>query len=285
MELPGTVALDDGRYLDHGPDGPRVLAIETEGGLPPARRKRRRPRRSGPDRTPPAVPLTVATVIFAGSPMNPPAASGWLREATSDPAVGELIREALAVLGRGTAAAEAVTGRVIGEPVAPRDLAGMRVGYGEGEQVYDGRFAEAFEIDPAGGGGDSRRSSTERIVPLARIAAILAGREPLHACEVLVPRVRVDFDADRLMPAALMVGEAVRATIAELEFALDSPDHEADLDRLEELLPDLLRLPVKLLGEGVPAAGSTDRPEIAAEVRSALELAERVIRRYRISTQ
>lgn len=285
MELPGTVALDDGRYLDHAPDGPWVLAIETEGALPPARRKRRRPRRSGPDRIPPAVPLTVATVIFARNQMDPPAAAEWLRDAASEPRVGDVIGEALSVLERGTAAATAVTGRAIGEPVTPEDLAGVRIGYGEGERVYDGRFAEALEVDPADGGPTSRRARTERVVPVARIAAILAGRESLHACEVMLPRTRADLDAGRLMPAALTIGEAVRATIAELEFALESPEHEADLDRLEELLPGLLRLPVKLLGEGVRAAGSTDRPEIAAEVRSALELAERVVRRYRISTQ
>lgn len=285
MDLPGVVALGDGRYLERRSDGPRVLVIETEGGPPPARRKRRRPRKAGDGPAYPPVPLTVATVVFADTGLNSPEADEWLRRVSVEPEVGELIDSALATLERAVSAAAAVTGQAIGEPARADRLITARIGYGEGERVYDGRYMEALEIDPSGGAAGSRRERIERIVPLSRIAAILGGRESPHACEIMIPRVRVDLDTDRLMPAALSIGEAVRATVAELEFLLDDPGHEDDLDRLADLIPSLLAFPPRLLGEGSAIAGSVERGEIEAEVRFALELAERVIRRYRISVQ
>lgn len=279
------VALDDGRYLDRGEAGTRVLVVETEGGMPPVRRKRRRPRDADPDRGPAAVPVTVVTVVFADRPLDGPSAADWLREGAAEPRIGSLIEAALLVLDRGIAAAGATTGRAIGEPVGPEQVLAARIGYGEGERVCDGRFSEALDVDAAAGGPGGRRARLERIVPLGRIAAILGGREPLHACEVMIPRIRADLDGGRPAPAILALPEAVRATISELEFALEDPGHEEDLDRLEELLPGLLRLPGRLLGEGTPPAGSAGMPELESEARSALEVAERVIRRYRVSTQ
>jgi len=285
MELPGTVALDDGRYMDSGPGGPHVLAVETEGAMPPARRKRRRPRSAPPERGLARVPVTVATIVFAGEPLDRTSAGEWLRQASLDPRAGELIRDGLAVLERGVAAACATTGRAIGEPAGPERLLAVRIGYGEGERVYEGRFLEAMDVDPGGGAPGPRGKRLDRIVPLPRIVSILAGREPILACEVMIPRVRADLDSGRLDPAALTVGEAVRATVAELEFALEDPEHEVDLDRLEELLPDLLAIPAELFGDRSPPAGSIEREQIRGRVGSALEVAERAIRRYRISGQ
>jgi len=259
--------------------------IETEGGPPPARRRRRRPRNADPERAPLTVPVSVVTVVLAAEPLDPPGAAGWLREATAEPRVEALVRIALASLDRGLAASASTTGRAIGEPFGPEQMLAARIGYGEGEKVYDGRYIEALEIDPAPGGPGARHARFERIVPLGRIAAILGGREPFHACEVMVPRIRADLDGGRLSPAILALPEAIRATISELEFTLDDPGHEQDLDRLEELLPGLLTLPARLLGNGSPPAGSADLRELERETRVALEAAERVIRRYRISTQ
>lgn len=279
------MALDDGRYLDRGDSGPRVLVIETEGGSPPVRRKRRRPRDADPGRSPVAVPVTVVTVVFADRPMDEPTAAEWLREGAVEPRIEDLIDTALLVLDRGLAAACVTTGRAIGEPIGPERTLAVRIGYGEGERVYDGRFSEALEVDSVAGGSGARQARLERIVPLGRIAAIIGGREPIHACEVMVPRIRADLDGDRLAPAVLALPEAVRATISELEFLLEDPDHERDLDRLEEILPELMHLPDRLLGDGMPPVGSPGQAELESTARAALEVAERAIRRYRISTQ
>lgn len=224
-------------------------------------------------------------MVFAAEPLAADGAAEWLRAGSSDPRTGELIETALAVLERGLAVAAATTGRAIGEPPGPEQILAARIGYGEGERVYEGRYAEALEIDPASNSMSARSRRLERIVPLSRMAGILGGRDRLPACEVMVPRVRADLDGGRFLPAALTIGEAVRATVAELEFALESPDHEQDMDRLAELLPDLLRMPSELLVEGEEGAGAALEEQFRPAVEAALELAERVIRRYRISSQ
>ncbi len=273
--------LGDGRYLDRRGDTQRVLAIETEGALPPARRKRRRPRKSTAVERTPSLPLTVVTVVLASEPLeSESAASAWLQDAAGEEATEALIEDALATLDRALAAAAATTGRTLGEPVGVDQVVTARFGFGEGEQVYDGRFLEAIEIDARGGTASPRRERLERIVPLPRIAAILGGREPLPACEVLIPRVRADLDADRIEAAALTIHEAARATLIELEFAVEGPEHEADLDLLEESLPGLASLPAEVF-DPEPADG----PAIAARIEEPLRIAERIIRRFRIATQ
>ena len=67
----------------------------------------------------------------------------------------------------------------------------------------------------AGGSGGARRSAALR--PQERLAAVLAGRDVVLACEVLVLRARADLDAGRLREAALQLRVALEAALAELE--------------------------------------------------------------------
>lgn len=275
--------LDDGRYLDRRGDAQRIVVIETEGALPPARRKRRRPRKARVAERSVTLPLTVVTVVMASEPLeDEAAAAAWLEAAAAEEATDALLEDGLATLDRALAAGAATTGRVLGEPVGLDLVVNAKIGYGEGGQVYDGRFIDAIEIDARGGTAAPRRQRLERIVPLARIAAILGGREPLLACEVLVPRVRADLDAGRVDAAALTVHEAVRSTLIELELRVEGPEHESDLDHLERLLPGLAALPAQVF-DSDPAVARD--PAVAERAGEALEVAERVIRRFRITTQ
>jgi hypothetical protein len=254
--------------------------IETEGALPPARRKRRRPKQAGPDKSATVVPLSTVTLVRAYEPFgSEPEAREWLGKATGSDSLDHLLDEAFASLNRALAAEAAATGRPFaGSPVLAQVL-GAKVGYGDGDRVADGRFVEALEVDARGGTAGPLRERLGRTRPLARIAATLGDRERAAACEFLVPRVRADLDAGRVMAAGLAIENAARATVVEYDAALDDPGHHADLDRLEAMLPDLTALTDGLLSEGRPWAG------LAESLEEPLGLAERILRRRRVLDQ
>lgn len=277
--MAGELPLDDGRYLIRNGPSETVLVTETEGALPPARRRRRRPRKSTRTEAPVTVAITVATVILAAEPFeNASNAESWLGRVSDPDYTGEILAEAARTLDRVRAAEAAAAGTPFGTPTSLDQLLAARIGYGEGEQVASGRFLEAFDVDARGGTGDRKRERAGRTGSTARTAAILAGRDPAAACEVLVPRVRLDLEAGNLAAARLMIAVAVSATISELEFAVDDEGHETDLNRLTELLPALEEI----------AAGDLEAepgPDELETVEEAVGLAERVLRRRRILDQ
>jgi hypothetical protein len=256
-----------------------VLVTETEGALPPARRRRRRPRKPELSDAPVTVTVSVVTVIRADQPFDSEAAAeGWLAQLEDGEFTGELVDDAISTLDRARAADAAASGTPFGTPTAIGSLLAARIGYGDGDQVASGRFLEAWEVDARGGTGSRRRERATRTAPLARTAAILGARDQAAACEILIPRIRLDLNSGNLAAACLAIGPTLTATVAELEFAVDDPGHERDLDQLEELLPDLGEVSERA------ASGSLD-PGDRERVEAALEVAERVIRRRRILDQ
>jgi hypothetical protein len=254
--------------------------IEAEGALPPARRRRRKPRQStGPDRQPP-VTVTTVTMIRAFMPFwNDNEASEWLVPATADERVDDLMAETLSTLDRALAAEAATTGRPYVRAIGIDDVIGARIGFGDGDRVSDGLYLEAFEIDARGGTASPRRERMSRTRPLARIAAIIGGKDEAAACEFLIPRVRSDLEGGRVISAALVIEVAVRSAIVELDRVLDLPEHAADLDRLEELLPELTELTDAVLVEG------RAWPGLAESLEEPLGIVERVLRRRRAIEQ
>ncbi len=98
----------------------------------------------------------------------------------------------------------------------------VRIGYGGGAAVADGRFGEALELPRAG----ARRVRRSMEAPEERFAALLGGHEPPLVAEELVLRARADLDAGRAREAALQARVAIEALIAETG--------TADLDRERE---------------------------------------------------
>jgi hypothetical protein len=93
----------------------------------------------------------------------------------------------------------------------------VRVGYGDGDQVADGRFAEAYELPRGTLVGwfiSERRQSF--LMPQERLAAILGGRDDILAGEELYLRARADLDGGHAREAALQARVALEALIAEL---------------------------------------------------------------------
>lgn len=214
---------------DGGPaDGPadHVLVFATLGAR--ERRRlftgRRAKAEAEPEPDPEPVATGRATVISVSAPFEgTEAAERWLRGAGESE-----LTEDLAVLNRALHAFRLVTADAYLHPVGRAQALVARIGYGQGEEVADGRWSEARELRLPG--GRERRSKV--LHPQARLAAVLGQREPALACEELALRARLDVDHGREREAALQVLVALDAAVAEL-----SVDRLADklAERIDEL--------------------------------------------------
>lgn len=277
LEFAGMLAVADGRYVVRSDDEERVLVLETLGAPGPARRRRRRPREAEGNTSPAPLPLTRATVVRAFEPFGAEEeASRWLTEAiAAEDSIASLVSEGVDVLNRALHAHAVASGDPHGQTLTPGRAVAVRLGYGSGEEVANGEFTAAREVDLRGGGASRRQQRAEELRPQERLAAVLGGRERFDACETLVPRARADLDAGRAREAALQLRVALEALLAELPGALADPDHEQDLTALSERRHEA--------GELANAAlrGDLDA-EQTEQVRELTEICERVLRRRRV---
>jgi hypothetical protein len=178
-------------------------------------------------------------------------ARGWLEGLDRDPeAAEEFVGRALRVVNRALRAQAASARDPHVRELSPGAAVTTRIGFGEGEQVADGRWSEARELER---GAPRRR----RAVPeewQERVAAVLGGHEELAASETLLLRARLDLDQGDARAAALQLRagvtallaevpegseeiEEVRRRAAELERGVaGAPSDGIDLDWLEETL-------------------------------------------------
>jgi hypothetical protein len=101
----------------------------------------------------------------------------------------------------------------------------VRIGYGSGDQVADGRWTSAYEVpEPR-----ERVRRAEGLMPQERLAAILGGSDHTLVAEELVLRARLDLDGDRPREAALQARVALEALLAEVPGVAESlvPHREA----------------------------------------------------------
>jgi hypothetical protein len=178
-----------------------VLVLSTLGAPQRARLGARRPR-SIPSAEPEPVPTCRATIVSA-SPLSSPAA--WLAELDRDAEVDSAVR----VLNRALRAHRAATADPYVPEVSHQRALVVRIGYGRGDEVADGRYGEAIEL-PRGG----RRVKRSMEAPEERFAALLGGREEIHPAEELVLRARADLNAGRTAEAALQCRVAIEALLA-----------------------------------------------------------------------
>ena len=259
----------DGRYLtraDPDADPERVIVLRTTGAPPRPLLGRRRPRRAEGDETT-AVPVVRATVIDTEPLDSTDAAKEWLDElrgdadahaAAADAAARELNR--LLRAHRAAAADHAV------RDVAPAGSNAVRIGYGSGDQVAEGQYADAYELPPHDEASKVRRRAAA-LAPDERLAAILGGRDEVLACEELVLRARADLDAGRPREAALQARIALEALLAEL--GTDSSDDvTADRDAVGRAANEALA--------GDPA------DDLCEAVEAAIARMETAIRRRRL---
>jgi hypothetical protein len=176
-----------------------------------------------------------------------------------------------------TAALRTANALLRAHPIATQDPYGHELGreaalvvgtgYGTGEGLAEGRWEKAVEVPPPA----RRQRRAQALRPQERLAALLAGREPIDVCEVLLLRARADLDQGRDREAALQLRAGLEALLAELPENA-GPDQEEDLAALDArreasvaAAEDALRAPLS--------------EERVAELGETLRICQRVLRR------
>jgi len=250
--------------------------VQTIAAPPRPSRRRRRPRDSETAAPPAELPLSRATAIRAFEPYeSPEEAAAWLATATRDEnAIDAAIDVAVALLNEALHAHAVAAADPHATTLTAERAVAIRLGYGSGDQIADGAFSEAREVEVAAAGSPRRRRQ-EELRPQERVAAVLRERESFAVCEPLLLRARADIDAGRTREAALQLQIGVAALLAELPDALDDDDHRADLDSLRETRPTVESAAAEAL------AGALSE-ESESAVGDALQIGERILRRRRI---
>lgn len=253
-----------------------MLVVQTLGAPPGPRRRRRRPReaQAAPSGE---LPLARATAIRAAEPFAEAAeAVTWLEAAVAaEDSVDALVDEGIALLNRALHAQAVAGADPAVQIMRPERAAAVRIGFGGGEEVAAGRFAEARQVDVSIG-ASRRQRRVEELRPQERVAALLGGREALDACETLLLRARADLDAGRDREAALQLRAGLEALLVELRGALPDSGHEADMAALAEGRADAEAAARAALEPAGPADAQVER------LADLLETGERVLRRRRV---
>jgi hypothetical protein len=210
FEFPFGLGPADGRYVlrDHADEGYlRVVVLATLGA--PQRRLlgRKRARSVDPEPPPAPVPTTRATIV-RGHPVDEETARRWLSMQHS------AVRMELAILNHVLALHRVAAADPTVREVGLEQAVAVRIGFGAGEQVADGRWTEA--VEPGEERGARRGARDAALRPQERLAALLGGRDAPLAAEELTLRARLDLDASRWREAALQLRVALEAAIAEL---------------------------------------------------------------------
>jgi len=214
FEFPLLLGPPDGRFLVRsrpGADPERVLVLSTLGA--PQRRLlgRRRGRRLTTAEIEP-VATTRATVVNAEAFADRRAAEAWLARVRkgADEADAET-RQALQIINRALLAHRSARADPYTWDVAAESALVVRLGFGSGDAVAEGRYADACEVPR-----ERRHTKRSMEAPEERFAALLGAREAVLACEDLVLRARADLDAGRVRQAALQARVALESLLAEL---------------------------------------------------------------------
>lgn len=217
FEFPWALGPEPGRYTIReqlGEPPAHVLVID----LLSAPQRRLLPRRRAAravdapaDPAPEPVWTSRATLVDAAALDGCDAAVAWLAAAD----LAALTDAALARLNRVLHAHRIAAADPHAREVARAQALVVRVGFGTGEHVAEGRWDRARELGrPAPG---ALRPKTAALRPQERLAALLAARDVALACEELTLRVRLDADAARWREAALGLRIAYESAVAELE--------------------------------------------------------------------
>ena len=240
FEFPWPLGPEPGRYTIReqlGEPPAHVLVVAVLGA--PERRLLPRRRRARAVDAPPAglapepVVTSRATLVDTAALDGCEAAAAWLAGADLD----GLADAAVARLNRVLHAHRIATADPYAHEVARPQALVVRVGFGNGERVAEGRWDRARELPRRAPG--ALRPRTAALRPQERLAAVLAARDVALACEELTLRVRLDADAARWREAALGLRIAFEATLAELEPWRETAGLAQRLEQLREQRSDV----------------------------------------------
>jgi hypothetical protein len=263
------VGLEDGRYLGREPE--RVLIVRVADAPPQPRRRlgRSKPKDADPAEPPPRVPVTTLTAVRPADLGDEAAAKAWLAGVRDDrDALAGEIDEALQLINLAVHAHRAATIDPQIPDIGAAGALAVRVGYGSGDDLVEGRYSEAVDVPRS-----ERRRRAELLRPQERVAEVLGGKAAVAPCELLLIRARSDLDAGRDREAALQVRVGLEAMLADRE-AFDAPDQAADFAALQERR----KATGEAANEALAASLSDGR---LAEVTETLAICERILRRKR----
>jgi hypothetical protein len=216
-----------------------VLVLSTLGAPQRARLRGGRPRPTS-EAEPEPVPTSRATIVSA-TPLASP--TTWLAELDREAELAS----AVSVLNRALRAHRAAAADPYVAEVSLERALVVRIGYGSGEEVADGRFGEAVELPRFAG----RRVKRSMEAPEERFAALVGGREEVHPAEELVLRARADLNAGRPAEAALQCRVAIEALLALLSGSPDAARVEPHREAVAAAANEAVRGPI---GAGRAAA-------------------------------
>jgi len=283
LEFPWTLGPADGRYLIRREDDgepERVVVVGTLqaahqpiaaapgwGGRSLLRRVRATSTPTGPEPAP--VPTSRVTVIDPLALAAEAQARAWLAELDRDREVWA----AAAAVNRVIHSHRIASADPYVHEVSPSQALVIRAGWGEGEQVADGRWLHARALSSPDGWGTGRRGDSRRrarrdrswaLRPQERLAALLGARGAALLCEELVLRARQDLDHARVAHAALELERAYALAVPELQ-AERRQDLAIRIAELEQLRPGVqAQAQAALLGAGAASgAGAADARQTA----------------------
>jgi hypothetical protein len=206
--------------LIRGPDGVADVIVLTTLGANLRRDartarslRRRRPARAEPDDdAPEPVEITRVTVIRGAQFTDDAAAREWIDGCGGSEVAADEIAEALRLLNRAVQAHRVAAGDPYATDVSRERARRIRLGYGSGDELVDGRWHDAYAVPPPAPRGRGRRM----LEPHEQLARILGGRRSTYPSEDLLLRARVDLDQQRTREAALQARAGHGALEAEL---------------------------------------------------------------------
>jgi hypothetical protein len=184
--------------------------------------RRRRAARAEPDDDAPK-PVTITRVtVIRGVPIEDTAAAGeWMSGCGNPDVAADEITEALQLLNRAVQAHRVSAGDPYATDVSREGARRIRVGYGTGDELVDGRWRDAYAVPPRAARGRRRRM----LEPHEQLARILGGRRSTYPSEDLLLRARLDLDQLRTREGALQAKAG--HTALEAELARDDAASEA----------------------------------------------------------
>jgi hypothetical protein len=203
-----------------------------------------------------------ATLVSARPFDGDSAAERWLRDVDGEAEAAD----AVAVLNRILHLQRTATADAAVREVARAQALVARVGVGAGEQVAEGRWAQALDL--AGSGGRGRRAAALR--PQERLAALLAGRDVALACEELAMRARGDLAAGRWREGALQLRIALAAALEELAPWAARGDLGERLTELGTLQPAAEAAAQQALLGGLDEQAAADVERVLGRLEAAL---------------
>jgi hypothetical protein len=263
FEFPWALGPADGRYVVRAAaeaDPEHVVVLATLGAERRHLLRGSRTRRAAPTQQAAPVSVARATVIDASPLSGETPAHAWLAKADAEAAA----QVALAVLDRVIYAQRIATADPYVHELSTQQALAVRVGWGEGEQVADGRWRDALELPPETGRRARRRAVLR---PQERLALLLGARnEPLLG-EELALRARLDLDQGRPRLAALELRGAYGTLVPALA-AEERADLAERVRELRELAGGVEQAAQAVLGDvtGTPASdalGGLDEAALA----------------------